>query len=198
MGKGRRRKQAWDCVNCGARVEGSLGVCWNCGATPDGRVDPAFVREADVATLPPGWVSRIRCQACGFYGKVLLGHYGYHWWMVPFFLAMVLVLIAYGYRWRSAPWPIALASTLGALAPGWILFILLGNLRYRACPQCGEREQLLDYDGAEGEPTRKAERIWRTRQEADDRAFRTNKRLLLIGSLVALAVSLVLNIPYLL
>lgn len=175
-----------------------MGVCWNCGAAPDGSVDSSFVREADVATLPPGWVSRIRCQACGYYGKVLVGHYGYRWWMVPFFAVIVLLFLVYGFRWRTAPWPVALASTLGTLLPGWILFLLLGNLTYKACPKCEERERLLDYDGAEGEPTKSAEWIWRSRQEADDRAFRANKRVLLIVSLVALAAAVLFNLPFLL
>jgi len=40
----------WTCPKCGAKVDASFEVCWNCGTSRDGVEDPNFVR-ADEA--PP-------------------------------------------------------------------------------------------------------------------------------------------------
>jgi len=39
----------WTCPKCGAKVDPSFDVCWNCGTTADGVEDPSFVR-ADAPT----------------------------------------------------------------------------------------------------------------------------------------------------
>jgi hypothetical protein len=40
----------WTCPKCGAKVDPSFEVCWQCGTTPDGVEDPTFV-PADA--VPP-------------------------------------------------------------------------------------------------------------------------------------------------
>ncbi len=35
----------WKCGNCGEEIEDSFDVCWNCGTTRDGHVDPDFTPE---------------------------------------------------------------------------------------------------------------------------------------------------------
>jgi hypothetical protein len=37
----------WTCPKCASKVDPSFEVCWNCGTSPDGVVDPTFVRADD-------------------------------------------------------------------------------------------------------------------------------------------------------
>jgi len=39
----------WTCPKCGTKIDPSFEVCWCCGTTPEGVVDPNFVR----ADAPP-------------------------------------------------------------------------------------------------------------------------------------------------
>jgi hypothetical protein len=36
---------SWKCLQCGQSVPGDFEVCWNCGASRDGKADPYFNRE---------------------------------------------------------------------------------------------------------------------------------------------------------
>jgi hypothetical protein len=42
----------WTCPNCITKVDPSFDVCWNCGTTADGVLDPAFVRADVDGPLP--------------------------------------------------------------------------------------------------------------------------------------------------
>jgi hypothetical protein len=35
----------WKCSQCGQSVPGGFAVCWNCGTSKDGTVDPSFHKE---------------------------------------------------------------------------------------------------------------------------------------------------------
>lgn len=48
----------WACDRCGTVVEGEFEVCWRCGATKDGLVDPTFRRVEEVATAVTGSTPR--------------------------------------------------------------------------------------------------------------------------------------------
>lgn len=37
----------WTCPKCHSKVDPAFEVCWNCGTSPDGTVDPTFVRADD-------------------------------------------------------------------------------------------------------------------------------------------------------
>ena len=37
----------WECSNCKESVEDTFDLCWNCGTSRDGTVDPKFERVAD-------------------------------------------------------------------------------------------------------------------------------------------------------
>jgi len=45
----------WTCPKCGAKVDLSFEVCWQCGTTPEGVEDPSFVVADDAAPIedPP-------------------------------------------------------------------------------------------------------------------------------------------------
>jgi hypothetical protein len=45
----------WTCPNCSANVESSFEVCWSCGTTDEGVVDPTFVTADNAAPIedPP-------------------------------------------------------------------------------------------------------------------------------------------------
>jgi hypothetical protein len=41
----------WNCAKCGAEVDDGFEVCWSCGTTIDGKLDPSFSRsDADGAS----------------------------------------------------------------------------------------------------------------------------------------------------
>jgi predicted nucleic-acid-binding Zn-ribbon protein len=42
----------WDCPHCGEKHEDSFEVCWNCGSSKDGTIDPSFRRADDGDTSP--------------------------------------------------------------------------------------------------------------------------------------------------
>lgn len=86
----------WVCGNCGAEVEEEFDVCWQCGATRDGDVDESFVKEVDAAKLPPDWVARIQCEACGYRGKAIRTEqkYGVTGWLVSSVLGGALFAFA--------------------------------------------------------------------------------------------------------
>jgi hypothetical protein len=159
----------WTCPRCSAEVDEGFDLCWHCGTVVDGVENPDFVREIDVGVMPAGWVPRIRCGACGYEGKVLVGHHGYQLWMLP--LAILF------------------SCSLVGVIPWFVLFLLLGNRTFRGCPQCARRNQLRDWDR---DPTAEAEIVWQTARKADDAAFRRNKNALLTVTLVVLALSLAL------
>lgn len=156
----------WKCPHCASQVEDWLGACWQCGTSPTGEVDPTFVREVHAADLPADWVPRVHCEHCGYRGKVLLKHVGYRWWM----LALCIVLLP-----------------LGIL--GLVLLMILGNSRYKACPQCGSPDQLKDITNTTEEPTKEAELLWQNATAAAAQEFQHNKVVLLLGMLVLLAIS---------
>lgn len=33
----------WTCPKCASKIDPAFEVCWNCGTSPDGTVDPSFV-----------------------------------------------------------------------------------------------------------------------------------------------------------
>lgn len=117
--------------------------------------------EIDAAELPADWVPRIRCENCGYVGKVLLQHVGYRWWM----LALLILLFP--------------AGLLGIL-----LLMIVGNSRYKVCPKCGCDNKLKD---ATGEPTAAADLVWQVAHDADAEAFRRNKLYLLLIALASFA-----------
>ncbi|WP_435007130.1 DUF2007 domain-containing protein [Tundrisphaera lichenicola] len=41
----------WTCPKCASKVDPSFEVCWNCGTSPDGVVDPSFVRADDAGPI---------------------------------------------------------------------------------------------------------------------------------------------------
>jgi len=45
----------WKCTHCSKLVEDSFEVCWNCGASRSGEIDPEFQRVTDAVsdTSPP-------------------------------------------------------------------------------------------------------------------------------------------------
>ena len=159
----------WTCPRCSAEVDEGFELCWQCGTSSDGVENPDFVREIDVGTVPPDWVPKIRCGACGYEGKMLIGHNGYQLWMLP--LAMIF------------------SCTLVGVIPWFVFFLLMGNRTFKACPQCGRRDQLHDWDR---DPTTEAESLWQTARRADDAAFRRNKNALLMVTLLVLSLALAL------
>ena len=45
----------WQCSNCGESVEDTFDICWNCGASADGTINPEFDPEPDDPAVPdPG------------------------------------------------------------------------------------------------------------------------------------------------
>jgi hypothetical protein len=42
----------WKCPQCGENVEDNFDVCWSCGTTKEGVVDPHFL-DTNAATPPP-------------------------------------------------------------------------------------------------------------------------------------------------
>jgi hypothetical protein len=42
----------WQCPKCRSSVDDSFEVCWSCGTTPEGIVDPNFVTADDAAPIP--------------------------------------------------------------------------------------------------------------------------------------------------
>ena len=42
----------WRCPNCGEKVDAGFEICWSCGSTPDGDVDPAFDAETEGIVTP--------------------------------------------------------------------------------------------------------------------------------------------------
>lgn len=68
-----------------------------------------------------------------------------------------------------------------------VLIIVLGNRTYRACPNC-KNLQLALWSGQISEQNRT---IWQKAKEADEKAFKTNKLILLAIVLCILAASLV-------
>ena len=41
----------WTCPKCASKVDPSFEVCWNCGTSPDGVVDPTFVSADDAGPI---------------------------------------------------------------------------------------------------------------------------------------------------
>lgn len=175
----------WKCSNCKADVDDDFHICWNCGTLADGSVDPTFAPEQDITDLPADWVPRIRCEACGYQGKVLKHHLGYAFWMIAVSLGV--------------------SGLVGFLAP-WLWFVSLfvfgtvllslGNRTVDRCPACGRRHGLQNW---RGEPTFEAEQGWNSARCADDQKFAANKRNLLVLLMIVLAgsvVSLYINFRY--
>ncbi len=163
---------AWKCSRCDAENDEGFRCCWQCGASTDGVADPSFVREVDAATLPPDWVPRIKCESCGYTGKVLVRHLGYQWWTLP--LAIVL------------------SCTVIGVIPWLVLFLLLGNRTFRACPNCDARDRLTDWDGANEDPAPESEQIWKEKHDADKQAFKTNKLTLLAVVSIVFVVAMMM------
>jgi hypothetical protein len=42
---------SWNCTNCGESVPSTFEICWNCGASLDGTIDPNFPKDS--ADKPP-------------------------------------------------------------------------------------------------------------------------------------------------
>lgn len=160
----------WTCPTCENDIDSDFDSCWNCGTTSDGVENPDFVREVDVATLPEGWVQRVRCTQCGYRGKAVIGHYGYKWWTFPVALLM--------------------SCTLVGLLPWMIVFLFLGNRKYKACPKCDAKVGLIDHDGSDESVSSEAERIWKQKQDMDDARFQKNKLLFLGITFFALLLSI--------
>jgi len=41
----------WTCPKCASKVDPSFEVCWNCGTSPEGVVDPTFVSADDAGPI---------------------------------------------------------------------------------------------------------------------------------------------------
>jgi hypothetical protein len=48
----------WQCPKCQSSVDDSFEVCWSCGTTPEGIVDPNFVTADDADPIPDEEVSK--------------------------------------------------------------------------------------------------------------------------------------------
>jgi hypothetical protein len=102
--------------------------------------------------------------------SVLVAHHGYKWWMLP--IGFLLACTGFG------------------LIPLAVTLIALGNRTFYACPNC-KGQQLIQWAGA---PSPESQAIWTRAKEEDDKAFKTNKLILLGVVLAILAVSLVFMI----
>jgi|GEM_PF-6564745 len=152
----------WKCPHCASEIDDDFSTCWNCGTSQDGQRTADFVRDTDPEELPADWVPRIPCAECGYINKVLLKHQDYRWWM----LLLCFILFPAG-------------------LVGIFVLMLIGNYRYKTCPQCGNSKDLAD---TAEEPTAAAELTWQTANDADAEAFRQNKLRLLLGMLALLAI----------
>lgn len=157
----------WNCPKCAAKVDDNFDICWQCGASFDGEVHPDFVPETDAGVVPEDWVPLIRCESCGYRGKVLLKRVGYRWWM------WVVSIVIF---------PVALFLNLA--------FIMIANARVRRCPRCDADNRL--HDSADV-PSSESELLWQTATAADEEQFRKGKLLMLLQVVILLGVVLVLT-----
>jgi hypothetical protein len=65
------QEPTWTCPQCKEHVPVSLEVCWNCGTTAEGIIDPGFVREQPADREEPNPLREVdrpsgfRCSKCG-------------------------------------------------------------------------------------------------------------------------------------
>jgi RNA polymerase subunit RPABC4/transcription elongation factor Spt4 len=156
----------WICTRCKAEVDAGFEVCWQCGASHEGEIDPEFRREIDVATLPEG-VPLIECRGCGYQGKSLVGHRHLPWWRAPLGMAFSTVFVGF------VPWT--------------LFYDIITTLKKRVCPRCREDALVIEWHG---EPTPEADETWRVADEADEIAFHRSRMLLyaILLSLIAVGV----------
>lgn len=170
----------FQCPHCGLRTSvdiqysGQSGPCVGCGKTvtiPRVAVHPRYAHTRQQPT-------HIQCTACGYTGEVLVAHHGYKWWTIP--AGIVIGGIGVGL--------IPLIPRMITPIVIVIVILLLGNRTYRACPSCKNR-QLAAWPGQVSENSRT---IWQTAKASDEKAFRTNKLILLAVVVLILLASLVL------
>jgi hypothetical protein len=104
--------------------------------------------------------------------KLLIGNFGQQWWMTPLVIELSLVIASI------------------------VIFLVFANRTFRACPKCNTRDRLIDWDGADVDPSPEDEDIWKTKHDADQSAFNENKRRLMTVVLVILGLSLLLFFPF--
>lgn len=155
----------WVCPNCGAEVDDGFDVCWQCGTASDGTVSTEFVPEVDVATLPPNFIRTIRCEACGYEGKILVGRHQYGRW--AYIMTPLLVLSFWG------------------LIPLFYWLRLTESARITMCPQCRRNNSILDWYG---DVTPDNETRWAEAQANETRQFQRSRLQLLCLVLGTLCV----------
>lgn len=136
----------WNCSNCNEEVDPGFDVCWNCGTSVDGVGDPSFLREIEATECYEDGVPTIKCEDCGYGGKVLEVHRSYPSWVFPVSLVLGYTLLAIG------PWLSHLNNRR--------------NDRIRVCPHCGGEDKIFAWHG---EFAPDAEAVWlrADREEAD-------------------------------
>jgi hypothetical protein len=57
----------WTCLNCSEQLDDNFEVCWNCGTSRNGKIDPDFIPERGIE-VPPSLedeiAARFQCAKC--------------------------------------------------------------------------------------------------------------------------------------
>lgn len=157
----------WICARCQAEVEAGFEVCWQCGATRDGVENNDFLPEIDAATEPADYIQTIRCEDCGYRGKILFSRYRYG---LPSLLLTPLLIV----------------SVIG-IVPLLIWLRLTQALRIKRCAKC-RGTAIYDW---RGEISRDDETIWLMAHSAEPIRFQRQRMRLLwliLGTLVCLGI----------
>ena len=141
----------WVCPHCIADVDDGFDVCWQCGSTADGKHDDDFVREIDVATLPPNHVRTIQCDDCGYRGKMMIARYRPRTWV--YLVTPPLLLSFFG------------------MIPLFLSLRFAESLRFKVCPKC-RGGAIHDWHGS---ISAENEQLWIAASDDEDRQFRQSR-----------------------
>lgn len=157
-------------TNVAEQYAGQSGPCAGCGRTVAIPQVPSHAHNTNrhPKTQPPPL--GIQCPACAYVGQVLVAHRGYPLWLFPLGLLMA-------------------CSGVG-LIPVVLIAIFLGNRTYRRCPNC-ESQQLAAWAG---QPSPQNEAIWLEAKNADEKAFRNSKLIVLTIIIALLAANVAFTI----
>jgi hypothetical protein len=125
----------WTCPKCQSNMPATMDVCWSCGASPGGRVDPNLVRAVDDAPIaaPPakapfatsaldGKTVRRRSRrrrGDELWGAMLLGGY------LAVKPCVFLAFLGFGLIWWLTRWePAALVAGTGFGITAWGCFMI--------------------------------------------------------------------------